>query len=294
MAFSYRELFFGGTTFCCCLRVRVGVIIMSVLGMLFAGLLSILLWFEVASQLLHLLAFIQLDLFLLTGTPDMSSSERTIFIITALVETLLFVASVLGFVGAVVRKQLFVQIYAYFIYVHFVLNLGVAIYLLYMIVHVSSTDQVKACQLAIQNTTAQAQCTGLLKVGLGVYGAVASIVLLTEMYGAIIVARYVNQVQREKRSVRASRMSQGVFKMEASGGRYSTIKGDDQDGIPLHSKGPSTTTLHQEEFNPYEEVAGPDYRASYSAYDGMPASADSEHGIHKMHNDVDSGRRSPQ
>jgi hypothetical protein len=101
-------------------------------------------------------------------------------------------------VGAVVRKQLFVQIYAYFIYVHFVLNLGVAIYLLYMIVHVSSTDQVKACQLAIQNTAAQAQCTGLLKVlgsfillshaqterlkvGLGVYSAVAATVLLTEM-----------------------------------------------------------------------------------------------------------------
>jgi hypothetical protein len=51
MAFSYRELFFGGTTFCCCLRVRLGVIIMTALGMLLAGLLSILLWFEVACEL---------------------------------------------------------------------------------------------------------------------------------------------------------------------------------------------------------------------------------------------------
>lgn len=68
------------------------------------------------------------------------------------------------FVGAVVRKQLFVQIYAYFIYVHFVLNLGVASYLLYTLVHVSTIDQNKACQLAIQDTTAQGQCTGLLKV----------------------------------------------------------------------------------------------------------------------------------
>ncbi|KAJ6586997.1 hypothetical protein DFH09DRAFT_910218 [Mycena vulgaris] len=266
MAFSYRELFFGGTTFCCCLRVRLGVIIMTVLGMLFAGLLSILLWFEVAS------------------TPDMSSSERTIFIIAGLVESLLFVVSILGFVGAVVRKQLFVQIYAYFIYVHFLLNLGVAIYLLYMIVHVSSSDQVKACQQAIQNTAAQSQCTGLLKLGLGIYGAVASIVLLTEMYGAIIVARYVNQVQREKRNIRASRMSQGAFKMGPPGARYSTIPGD-SDGIPLRSKGLSTT----EEFDPYEEVAAPDYRASsYSAYDGMPASADSEQGMHhKTHSDLE-------
>ncbi|KAJ7096247.1 hypothetical protein C8R44DRAFT_812529 [Mycena epipterygia] len=266
MAFSYRELFFGGTTFCCCLRVRLGVICMTVLGMLLAGLLSILLWFEVAS------------------TPDMSSQERAIFIIAGLVETLLFAASVLGFVGAVVRKQLFVQIYAYFIYVHFIINLGVAIYLLYMIVHVSTTDQVKACQLAIQNTTAQAQCTGLLKIGLGVYGAVAAIVLLAEMYGAIIVTRYVNQVQREKRNVRASRMSQGAFKMgSTAGGRYSTIKGDDHDGIPLRTAGLSTPRVG-EEFDPYEEVAGPDYRASsFSSYDGMPS--DLEHG--ERHHDPD-------
>ncbi|KAJ6593975.1 hypothetical protein B0H19DRAFT_1093110 [Mycena capillaripes] len=276
MAFSYKELFFGGTTFCCCLRVRLGVIIMTTLGMLLAGLLSILLWFEVAT------------------TTDFSSKERAIFIVVGLVETLLFVASVLGFVGAVVRKQLFVQIYAYFIYFHFVLNLGTAAYLLFEIVHVASTDQVKACQIAIQNTDAQAQCTGLLKIGLKVYAAVASVVLLVELYGAIIVARYLNQVQREKRNIRASRMSQGAFKMGPAGGRYSTIKGDDHDSIPLRPASLATPRGHEdghEDFDPYEEVAGPDYRASYSAYDGMPPSADLEHGMHdRMNSDTDTGK----
>jgi len=232
-----------------------GVMIMSVLGMLFAGLLAILLWFELATS---------------TG---MSHEERAIFVVAGLVETLLFVASILGFVGAVVRKQSFVQIYAYFIYFHFILNLGVAIFLLYELVHVSTTDQVKACQDAIQNTGAQSQCTGIFKVGLEVYGAVAGIVLLTELYGAIIVARYLNQIQREKRNVRASRMSQGAFKMGPSaGGRYSTIKDQDHDDIPLRA---NYTPAHEDEFNPYGEVAGPDYRgSSYSAYDGMPESAD--------------------
>jgi len=273
MAFSYRELFFGGTKFCCCLPVRIGVIIMTVLGILFAGLLSILLWFEVAT------------------TTDMSSNERAIFIVAGLVETLLLVASILGFVGAVVRKQLFVQIYAYFIYVHFILNLGVAIYLLYFLVHTATTDQVKACQDAVHNTAAQNQCTGLLKVGLGVYGAVASIVLLTEMYGALIVARYVNQVQREKRNIRASRMSQSAFKTGPAGGRYSTLKSDDHDNIPLRAAGFSnfSNSRAEEEFDPYEEVTGPDYRGStYSAYDGMPPSADLDHGMHDKMHSVDS------
>ncbi|KAF8210350.1 hypothetical protein K438DRAFT_1570905, partial [Mycena galopus ATCC 62051] len=144
--FSYRELFCGGTSFCCCLRVRLGVIIMSVLGMLFAGLLAILLWFELATA---------------TG---MSSDERAMFIVGGLVETLLFVASILGLVGAIVRKQAFVQIYAYFIYFHFILNLGVAIFLVVELVKVSTTDQAKLCELAIHNTGAQSQCTGIFKV----------------------------------------------------------------------------------------------------------------------------------
>ncbi|KAJ7647264.1 hypothetical protein FB45DRAFT_892900 [Roridomyces roridus] len=250
MAFSYRELFFGGTKFCCCLPVRVGVIIMSILGMLFAGLLSILLWFEVDSS------------------PNMSKGERTVFIITGLVETLLFVASILGFVGAVVRKQVFVQIYAYFLYFHFLLNVGVAAYLLWFLVHASTSDQVKACQEAIKNTQAQSQCTGLFKIGLGVYGAVAGIVLLTEMYGAIIVARYVNQIQREKRT---SKIQQGAFRLggKPNGGRYSTIKGEEDD-IPLRSARQSKVV--QPEFDPYNEV---DHR---TAYDGMPQ--DPEHGSH--------------
>lgn len=50
MPFSYRDLFCGGKTFCCCLPVRMGVIIMSVLGILFGGVLSIILWYEVASE----------------------------------------------------------------------------------------------------------------------------------------------------------------------------------------------------------------------------------------------------
>lgn len=59
MPFSYRRLFFGGTTFCCCLPVRLGVIVMSSLGCLVAGILMILLWFELASTSQSSLGFIR-------------------------------------------------------------------------------------------------------------------------------------------------------------------------------------------------------------------------------------------
>lgn len=134
----------------------------------------------------------------------MSSKERAAFIIAGLTETLLFVASILGFVlalflrvlsyefylcarynsrfaGAIARKQLFVMIYAYFIYAHFLLNVGIAAYLLWMITHVASTDIVKGCEQGLKNMQSQDQCTGLLNIAKEVYFVVASLVLLIEL-----------------------------------------------------------------------------------------------------------------
>ncbi|KAF5380443.1 hypothetical protein D9615_004473 [Tricholomella constricta] len=251
MAFSYRELFCGGKTFCCCLPVRMGVIIMSLLGILFGGFFTIVLWFEVAN------------------TVDMTSGERAGFVIAGLVESLLFIASILGFVGTIVRKQLFVQIYTYFIYVHFLLNIGVAGYLLYMVTHFSKNATVKACQETIQNQQAKDQCTGLLKVTRGIYVVVAAIVLLVELYGALIVTRYVNQVKNEKRSARASRLdNEEAFSLVTKGkDPYSSLP-DGQD------RGRAFTSLQVysgesgEEFDPYQGIR--EGRRS-SAYDGVPS-----------------------
>ncbi|KAF8910397.1 hypothetical protein CPB85DRAFT_1190089, partial [Mucidula mucida] len=181
MVFSFRELFFGGRTFCCCLPVRSGVIIMTSLGMLLSGILSIVLWYEVAS------------------TPDMSPGERAAFVVSGLLETFLLIASILGFIGAVVRKQVFVQIYTYFIYVHFVFNVAIAGYLLWQVTHLTSEAADKACQDTISNAQAQDQCIGFLKIARGVYYVIATLVLLIELYGAVVTTRYLNQLKSEKR-----------------------------------------------------------------------------------------------
>ncbi|KAF8070510.1 hypothetical protein FPV67DRAFT_1487667 [Lyophyllum atratum] len=256
MAFSYRELFCGGKTFCCCLPVRMGVIIMSLLGILFGGVLSIVLWFEVAS------------------TADMTSGERAGFVIAGLVESVLLVASVLGFVGAIVRKQLFVQIYAYFIYVHFLLNLGVAAYLLYLVTHFSSSAAVKACHETIQNQQAKDQCTGLLKIARGVYFAVASIVLLVELYLALVVTRYLNQVKNEKRSARASHMhNEESFALVSKGkGRYLSLPGGQDQGNPS----PSFPAYSEQEFDPYNGLRQPIQESSRSSvYGNVPSHPES-------------------
>lgn len=50
MGFSYRDFFLARTKFCCCIPVRVGVIIMAVLGIIFSAVLSIALWYELSGE----------------------------------------------------------------------------------------------------------------------------------------------------------------------------------------------------------------------------------------------------
>jgi len=96
--------------------------------------------------------------------------------------------------------------YTYFLYAHFLLNVGVAGYLLWMVTHAEQSDVVKACKQAITNTQAQDQCTGLLKITKTIFLVVGFAVLFIELYGALIATRYLLQLKGEKRYDRSSRM----------------------------------------------------------------------------------------
>lgn len=189
------------------------------------------------------------------------------------------------FVGAIVRKQLFVQIYAYFIYIHFLLNIGVAAYLLYLVTHFSADANVVACQKAIKNQKAKDQCTGLLKVAQGVYFVIAAFVLLVELCepafhpsiwfsndvvdGTLVVTRYLNQVKNEKRTARASRMiNEEAFALVSKGkGRSSSV--------PAVGQPYTFSDYAVEEFDPYNIDTRPTAGSRQSfAYDGVPTHPD--------------------
>ncbi|KAH8996543.1 hypothetical protein EDB86DRAFT_2919219 [Lactarius hatsudake] len=230
--------------FCCCLPVRICVIIMALLGFILSGVLSVILWFEVASA------------------NGLTSKERGAFIGGAIVETLFFLISSVGLIGVIVRKQTFVTAYAIGLYVHFLLNLGVAGYLLSVVLHATSKDTVALCQHAINNTQAQDQCSSLFNTIRGTYAALASIILVVELYGAIVATRYVYQVRGEKREARMPRHMRG---QSASSGTGRLIPGfvryDDESGTKLyspyyypptegqgHARGPSAYSLASADF----------------------------------------------
>lgn len=215
-----------------------GVIVMSALGMLIGGGLSIAAWFVVSTA------------------SSLEDAGRASFIIVGLVETLLFLSSILGFVGAVARKQSFVQAYAYFVYAHFVLNLVVAIYFLWVVTHFSQTAARFACQESISTSEAEDQCISLVKVLKAAYFILSILVIMVEMYGVIIVARYVNQIRDEKKRTRASRLSltnDRVFTSKTASGFYppNTSAADGADRGLLQNAYENTI---QPDFNPYQDA----------------------------------------
>ncbi|KAI0267159.1 hypothetical protein BC834DRAFT_822911 [Gloeopeniophorella convolvens] len=177
--------------FCCCLPVRVCVVITSLLGLLLAGLLAIVMWFEVATA------------------DALTDKERGAFIAGGIVETFFCLISAVGLIGVIVRKQSFVTAYAIGLYTHFVINLGVAGYYLYVVVHATHKDTVAACQRAIKNPQAQDQCASLFSTLRGVYIAFVVIILFLELYSAIVATRYVYQVRTQKRTSRMPSHARG-------------------------------------------------------------------------------------
>ncbi|KII92578.1 hypothetical protein PLICRDRAFT_37348 [Plicaturopsis crispa FD-325 SS-3] len=222
MAFSCKEFFIGGRTFCCCLPVRLGVVLMSLFTILLAGAGSILFWFE-------------------TGDSNLTEQYRAIFILAGVVESLLFLVSILGFAGAIARKQLFVHIYAIFLYFHLLVNVGVLGYVAWMINHAAHNDILAACQKGVKDAGAQDQCSDLIQIVQGVFAGVAGLSILIELYGAFIATRYFRLLRNEKRIDRQSRlMTASAFNRHSRG-----VSAGQSVGLLDHSP------YAAEEFDPY-------------------------------------------
>ncbi|KAI0085135.1 hypothetical protein BDY19DRAFT_967303 [Irpex rosettiformis] len=214
VAHSTKEFFVGGRRFCCCIPTRIGVIIGSFLTFLVSGALAIILWFEVSTE--HDMSF--------------SSQERTYVILGGLLETFLCLVSVLGFIGAIVRKQLFVSIFAYFLLVHFLLNLGFGIYLLVVVNHTANVDVSVACHKAIKDPGAQQDCSKLLNGFRGALDGIIIFVLLIELYGLLIVTRYMRQLRGEKR---AATFTKDEFRLNTH--YYARVEDNDAEDSPFDS-----------------------------------------------------------
>lgn len=188
MAFSLKNYLLYSPYFCFCIPVRLGFVLLTCLSFLFSGVLSVLVWFEVSHP------------------NSLTSKVKYSFWSVAIVETVLLAVSIIGFIGAVARKKRFVGIYAYFVYIHLLLNVIVGIYFLVTIRQSNRQKIVNQCDLVLVNNPSEPNCQSLMNVPTYVFIVVVSFVLLLELYGALIATRYLNTLTKQKKVEHSRRL----------------------------------------------------------------------------------------
>lgn len=79
------------------------------------------------------------------------------------------------------RKLTFATTYAVGLYIHFLINLIVAIYLLVVILHTTHADTVTLCQNVLKNQQSKDECGSIFDSIRGIYAGIASFVLIVEL-----------------------------------------------------------------------------------------------------------------
>ncbi|KAG1742843.1 hypothetical protein EDB19DRAFT_599381 [Suillus lakei] len=225
MAFNLKNYLLYSPYFCCCIPVRFGFVLLTCLSFLFSGVLSVLVWFE------------------LSHSYSLTSKEKSSFWAVGIVETIFLAVSVIGFIGAVARKQRFVRIYAYFVYIHLLLNVIVGIYFLVTIRQSNREQLVDECYVVFVNNPSQSNCQNLADISTYVFIAVVSFVLLLELYGALIATRYLNTLTKQKKVEHSRRLGlyHAVANIPSSHSRNPSGMSDDIE--LLHPRDSSGTTF---------------------------------------------------
>ena len=77
--------------------MRVGASVLTLLGIIFGGILSAFLWFEIARECHRMYTVFLSSRDLIVDTPGMTGAESAAFVVAGIMETVFFIVSVLGY-----------------------------------------------------------------------------------------------------------------------------------------------------------------------------------------------------
>ncbi|KAF4621292.1 hypothetical protein D9613_000566 [Agrocybe pediades] len=162
-------------TFCCCIPVRAGVIILSILGIIGGAGVS-------AVGIINL---------------KRSEGSRTAAILQIIIYLLLALVSIFGLTGGIIRKLAFIRVYLAMLIIHLLFSMGTGMYA----IHRNFKDAPKY----ISDCASGSKDAGVIKVcndGAALLKGVmiASFIVgwLLETWACVIVARYSKQLAEEE------------------------------------------------------------------------------------------------
>ncbi|CCO34389.1 hypothetical protein RSOLAG1IB_06031 [Rhizoctonia solani AG-1 IB] len=213
--------------FCCCLPVRLGTFVLSFGSIITSGAYAATIWYAVYMSKNQ--KQVQLD-----------KPQEVAFVVAGSIYSFLFILSMFGFIGAVIRKRSFVSAYAQALW--YMLGFQLAsgaffIYTLYRQKKVHIDQCVK--ELKENNPPADVDlvklCTIATRTWKIIYIVVFAVSLLLHGYAAYIVSRYVEQLSAEQSYRHTSKSTSAAFSTPGSGAAY----------YPHHPLGESTDNLTQ-------------------------------------------------
>ncbi|KAI6134490.1 hypothetical protein EDD17DRAFT_1707336 [Pisolithus thermaeus] len=199
---------FYSDSFLCCMPIRAGFVLMTVSTFLIAGAISAIVWLE------------------LSRSYGLTTDERVAFILTGVIETILCLLSIAGFVGAVARKQSFIIMYTYVLYAHTILNVVTGVYFMVTILEGNRQQLEDYCASVLAGTSMESSCTQVTNTSTYVLIAIVATLLLLELYGTVITIRYTHNLQVQKGGDR-SRCPSYFHALSAPSSKHSRQASDD-------------------------------------------------------------------
>lgn len=165
--------------FCCCIPVRFGVFVISLIALL--------------SSLFF--GFVFIATVVLQGHDNvvaLTEQTKIIFIVNGAYYGIVALVSLLGLIGAIGRKRGLIGFYAMFLYGAFVVHVVLGAYSIYRVLHDFNADSDDIC-----SNTNKTDCLNA-KTSKIVYIVAISASSLIYLYGAIIVNRYKSQLDNDE------------------------------------------------------------------------------------------------
>ncbi|KAH9027286.1 hypothetical protein EDB84DRAFT_1500477 [Lactarius hengduanensis] len=168
--------------FCCCIPVRLGVFIMSMLGLAGGSIIAGLGWYTATHG----------------NQAHLTKNQEISVVITSLSYTILAIISLFGLIGTITKRQTFVSLYNTMVWYHLGFSIATGAYFIYTLFHKVGTDDVNNCASGSTSQSKQDECKKAFDAGRGVIIGLYIFFWLIELWGCIIVSEYVGQLQEEE------------------------------------------------------------------------------------------------
>jgi len=168
--------------FCCCIPVRLGVLIMSMLGFAGGSIIAGVGWHAATHR----------------DQSHLTRNQEISVVITSLSYTVLATISLFGFIGAIKKRQSYVSLFSTMVSYHLGFSIATGAFFIYTLFHKVGREDVNNCISGSTSQSKQDECQSQFHAARAFIIVLYILFWLFEFWGCVIVSQYVGQLQMEE------------------------------------------------------------------------------------------------